>query len=79
MEWEITTADVMIVLSAHNMLRIPASKIEEYHGLLDHDSITENCLSHVMMEDQTTQMMSDIENQLMEEGVIKGKKKFYAP
>jgi len=74
--WETTTDDVLTVLNGHG-IKVSAERLEEIHGDLDHDAIEEGVLYYCSMDAQTNSMLDDIENQLMESGVIpKGDKKF---
>lgn len=74
--WETTTEDVATVLDAHG-IEYSAEQLNEWHCDLDHDFIEDSLLNYCSMNAQTNSMLMDIEDQLMEEGVIpKGEKKF---
>ena len=74
--WETTTEDVETVLDAHGIVKT-AEEIAEIHDNLDHDSIETGVLYYTSMEAQTDSMLDDIEDELMESGIIpKGEKKF---
>ena len=79
--WETTNEDVGNVLDSHDVYKT-YGEIEE---LIDGDTIDtgviENgILNYTDMDDQTSSMLSDIEDQLMTAGVIpKGDKKFNNP
>lgn len=78
MAWEITTDDVETVLKAHGV-SLPEDRVSELHDGLDADSIEDGLLHYTDMDDQTASMLSDIEDHLLEEGVISGEKQFHNP
>lgn len=79
--WETTNEDVGTVLDKHGVKKTD----EEIEELIDDDTvdtgvIENGVLCYTDMDDQTDSMHSDIEDQLMEAGVIpKGDKKFENP
>ncbi len=74
--WETTEDDVAQVLTAHGIRKTP-EELSEIHGNLDHDQIESIVLTACNMDDQVQLMLNDIEEQLMEDGVIpKGDTKF---
>lgn len=74
--WETTQDDVKQVLKAHK-IRVSDERLKEIHDSIDHDKIEDNVLRFYNMEAQTDSMLEDIEDQLMESGVIPvGNKKF---
>ena len=75
--WEITEDDVAWVLRSHGMNK-SEDEISEIHDDLDHEEIIENLLRYTDMEDQMNSMYDDIENALLESGVIAGEKIFHA-
>jgi len=78
MGWEVTTEDVRLVLDAHNV-KVDDARLEEIHESLDHDAIEDGVMYYTDMDDQTMSMLDDIENQLIEEGVVTGEKSFFSP
>lgn len=80
--WEITNDDVYNVLSAHNMADSVDDKIvESAHDMItdEADRIEQAVLAYTEMEDQTDAALSEIEDILIEQKIIEGDKKFYAP
>jgi ribosomal protein L12E/L44/L45/RPP1/RPP2 len=74
--WETTTDDVANVLRAHG-INVSDERLEELVDMLDHDAIKENLLNYCSMKLQTNCCYSDIEDQLMVQGVIpKGEKQW---
>jgi hypothetical protein len=73
--WEITLEDVQAVLACHGV-ELPKKQIVEIHGELDHEGIIDSLLNYDDMEQQTRSMLDDIENYLLEAGIVTGEKKF---
>ncbi len=64
------------VLDRHGVI-VTYECLSELHDGLDHDSIEDALMYYTNMDDQTNSMFSDIEDILMENGVIpKGEKQF---
>jgi len=75
--WETTTEDLKTVLDAHGVSNSETELEDWLDEHIDTDLIEENLLYYTDMEIQTDSMLSDIEDQLMEAGVIpKNDKKF---
>lgn len=75
--WETTNDDVLIVLQSHG-ISVSEERLEYIANDLDHEAIEEGVLCFQTMDAQTNSMLSDIEDQLMESGVIpKGEKNFF--
>ena len=75
--WETTTEDLKTVLDAHGVSNSETELEDWLDEHIDTDLIEENLLYYTDMEIQTDSMLSDIEDQLMETGVIpKNDKKF---
>jgi hypothetical protein len=80
--WETTNEDVGTVLDAHDVYKTygDIETMLDADCIIDHDVIEKGVLHYADMDDQTASMLSDIEDQLMEAGVIpKGEKKFNNP
>lgn len=74
--WETTQDDVKTVLDRHGVT-VTDERLSELHDGLDHEGIEDGLLHYTNMDDQTNSMLSDIEDALMEDGVIpKGDKLF---
>jgi hypothetical protein len=79
--WEVTNEDVGNVLDAHDAYKT-YGEIEELldNDTIDSDAIEKGVLRYTDMDDQTSSMLSDIEDHLMKADVIpKGEKKFSNP
>jgi len=74
MTWEVTVDDVEIVLERHGIKKTK-DEIDEIHDGLDFDKIEDTVLSYTMNDSQISAMFDEIENQLMEDGVIETKEK----
>lgn len=75
--WETTNDDVAIVLKSHN-ITVSEKRLEDIANDLDYEAIEKGVLCFQTMGAQTNSMLNDIEDQLMENGVIpKGDKKFF--
>lgn len=75
--WETTPEDVTIVLDAHKINYTDAQLERWCDEVIDYDAIEEGLLHYCSVEAQTNSMLDDIENQLMEAGIIpKGDKLF---
>ena len=78
MAWETTIDDVRVVLDAYG-IEWTEQMLQEIHDELDHDDIESGVLYFDTIEVQTDAMLSDIEDHLMESGVIpRGDKQFVA-
>lgn len=76
MAWEVTTDDVVIVLSAHGITADEKAILDE----IDVDEVEDIILNYTSMEDQVDASLSYIEDCLMDVGVIpKAEKKFHNP
>lgn len=78
--WEVTQDDVAIVLVAHGLTadQTILDRCEEL--MMEHaDRIEKAALHYNDMDDQTTSALDEIENVLIEEGVITVPKRFAAP
>jgi hypothetical protein len=73
--WEITLEDVQTVLMSHGV-ELPPNQIAEIHGELNHEGIIDMLLDYDDLEQQTQSMLDDIENYLLEAGIVTGEKKF---
>lgn len=76
MAWEVTVEDVSTVLERHGIKKTK-DEIDEIHDGLDFDEIEDAVLSYTMNDSQCSAMFDEIENQLMEDGVIETKEKKY--
>ena len=78
--FEITADDVATVLLRHGMVNsYDEPLIEEMFDALDVDRVERAALWYTDMEDQTASALDEIENILIEEGVIEAPKLFEAP
>ena len=75
MAWETTEDDVIVVLNAHN-IEFDNDMVEKILSELDHDAIERGVLHFDNMEDQTASMLEDIEDYLIEQGIVTGDKQF---
>jgi len=81
--WETSTEDVQNVLAKHGIkLDLDDPKLDEIAGTLDHDAIESAALASAASENigddlvkQTAGALSEIEDQLIGDGVIEGPKK----
>ena len=73
--WEITLEDVQTVLAAHGVV-LPKQRIDEIHGELNHEAIIDTLLNYNDLEQQTQSVLDDIENYLLEAGIVTGEKEF---
>lgn len=77
--WEVTVDDVQTVLETHG-IRKSDDEAEVILDELDVDAVEHGLLHYTDFDDQVASSLSDIEDQLMEQGVIpKGVKKFENP
>jgi hypothetical protein len=77
--WEVSVDDIGIVLKAHN-IEYDMERLDKLMDALDHEAIESGVLYYTNFDNQCESALDDIENQLMESGVIpQGKKKFHAP
>lgn len=74
MAWEVTVEDVSTVLERHGIKKTE-DEISEIHDGLDCDEIEDAVLSYTMNDSQCSAMFDEIENQLMEDGIIETKEK----
>lgn len=77
MAWEVTVEDVSTVLERHGIKKTK-DEIDEIHDGLDFDEIEDAVLSYTMNDSQCSAMFDEIENQLMEDGVIETKEKKFS-
>lgn len=77
MAWEVTVDDVEIVLERHGIKKTE-EEISDIHDGLDFDEIEDAVLSYTMNDSQYSAMFDEIENQLMEDGVIETKEKKFS-
>jgi hypothetical protein len=73
--WEVTKEDLAIVLDAHNVKYDDAS-LSSMFNTLDLDGIEDAVFIYTDFDNQVDSMLEDIENQLMDLGVITCEKKF---
>ena len=73
--WETTPDDVRTVLAAHDV-GLPDDRVEELFASLDCGAIEKAVLCYTDFDDQIRAMHNDIEDYLLECGVISGPKKF---
>jgi len=76
--WEVTESDLAIVLNAHSVKHTP-KKLEKLYSELDFDSIEDGVFNYTSFDNQVSSMLSDIEDQLIETGIVKGAKQFNGP
>ena len=73
--WETTEDDIRTVLDRHGV-KVSGERLTELYDGLDLDEIESNVLRYTDMANQTSSMLDDIENHLIEEGVVSGPKLF---
>ena len=76
--FEITPGDVQTVADQHGVT-LSDGEAEGILDELDLDAIVEGLLHYCDMDEQTTSAYDDIEDHLLQEGVISGHKVFYSP
>ena len=76
--WEVTNDDVATVLNAHG-ITYTDERLDEIADMLDVDAIEDGVYFYTSIEAQTDSALCDIEDQLIEAGVITGDKKFENP
>ncbi len=74
MAWEVTIDDVAIVLERHTINKTE-DEISEIYSRLNFNQIEAAVLSYTIFDSQCGAMFDEIENQLMEDGVIETKEK----
>jgi len=67
--WEVTADDVQTVLERH-IIKVDEDKLQDIFDHLDHDAIVSGVLHYTDFDAQVASMLDDIENQLMERGII---------
>lgn len=78
MAWEVTVEDVSTVLERHGIKKTK-DEIDEIHDGLDFDEIEDVVvLSYIMNDSQCSAIFDEIENQLMEDGIIETKEKKFS-
>ena len=77
MAWEVTVDDVSTVLERHGIKKT-RDEIDGIHDGLDFDEIEDAVLRYTMNDSQCRAMFDEIENQLMEDGVIETKEKKFS-
>lgn len=75
--WEVTTDDLLIVLDRHGVKKTEAELEQLLDDVIDADAIEDGVLYYTDMDDQVQSALSDIEDQLMEAGVIPRGDKFW--
>lgn len=73
MAWEVTLEDIETVLEAHGMGDKAQMIYDDFDG---QDRVEKAILYYTDMDDQTAAANSEIEDILMEDGVLSGEKKF---
>jgi len=76
MEWEINNEDINVVLKEHGV-SLTEDQLDDLSGVLDHEEIIDNLMNYCGIDEQTSSMLSDIEDTLLIEGVIRGDKVFF--
>jgi hypothetical protein len=74
--FEVTKDDVETVLERHE-LSLNDEQVEEIHDGLDFERIDEVVFEWNDLDSQTASMFSEIEDQMIEDGIITGEKKFF--
>jgi hypothetical protein len=74
MAWEVTTDDVELVCRQHDVVFT-----DEIFELIDADEVEKAVLYYVDFDNQVSAALCEIENQLMEAGIIKGEKIHNSP
>ncbi len=80
MAWEVTQDDIAIVLDKHEVI-ISDEELDTLHDLImcEESRIEDAALSYDDIDDQADSALDEIENILMEEGIIVGDKLFVSP
>ena len=73
--WEVTPEDVSTVLAEHDS-DLSSEMVFDEHILCEHDRIETAVLEYTDFYDQTDASLSEIEDILIEEGVLSDSKKF---
>ena len=76
--YEVTVDDLWVVAQAHK-LDCSEKALEELFERLDLATIEQGIYFYTSQEDQAQSMLDDIENQLIEMGLIETAKLFFAP
>ncbi len=76
--WEVTTDDVATVFNAHG-IPYKESGLENILDGLDVDAIEKGVYYYTSIEDQIESALCDIEDQLIDLGIVTGDKKFENP
>lgn len=71
--WEVTVDDVKLILDAHGSSADPQDVFDNIVALED-DRIEDAVLYHTDFDDQVSEALSEIENVLIENGLVEGKK-----
>ena len=76
--WEVTVVDINLVLAFHGV-SMPENQVYELLGELDTDAIIDGLLYYDDFGDQAMSALNDIEDQLIDLGVIDSDKWFANP
>lgn len=74
MAWEITEDDIQAILDKHG---VNADTNEILVNLIDGDQVMFAALAYCEFDDQVNAARSEIEDQLIKEGIVVGEKKFF--
>ena len=76
--FEITYEDVQTVAQSHGV-ELSEEEAQQLCDELDHHAIVKGLLTYVDMDDQITSCYDDVENVLLEKGIITGDKVYVEP